>query len=257
METSTESGRGVVQKAGVECGKSVETSIKSGRGVWKECGVVWKAGVECGNEYIKRAGHVCGVHCVVLQPSEGPGDGAERGEQDRGGPRPTVLPRGAAVPDRTGVLDRDAGGSNAGQRTFDREFYTGVLVRSSDAAVRKTLELAQAHVAADTRFGVLGGRTFCSKLVLDLLCNSGMLGESAPACSLMETPRALFRILQKILQKKTFVSQPLSAISFADKSFATKTVDPRRSAVAFLSSPDMTESQKDNVPEDMLLLLGA
>jgi len=96
-----------VFSCGVECGKSVER-------VWKECGKsverVWK---ECGNEYIKRAGHVCGVHCVVLQPSEGPGDGAERGEQDRGGPRPTVLPRGAAVPERRGVLDRDAGGSDA------------------------------------------------------------------------------------------------------------------------------------------------
>jgi len=178
---------------------------------------------------------------VVLQPSEGPGDGAERGEQDRGGPRPTVLPRGAAVPERRGVLD----------------FYTGVLVRAPDAAVRKALELAQAHVAADTRFGVLGGRTFCTKLVLDLLCHSGMLGESAPARSLVETPSALFRILQKIVQQKTFVSQPVAAISFADRSFATKTVDPRRSAVAFRSSPDKTESQKDNVPEDMRLLLSA
>jgi len=145
------------------------------------------------------------------------------------------------------------------QRTFDREFYTGVLVRASDAAVRKALELAQAHVAADTRFGVFGGRTFCTKLVLDLLCHSGMLGESAPARSLVETPSALFRILQKIVQQKTFVSQPVAAISFADRSFATKTVDPRRSAVAFRSSPDKvnanSKSQKNNVPEDMRLLL--
>jgi hypothetical protein len=36
--------------------------------------------------------------------------------------------------------------------------------------------MARAHFAAGTRFGVLGGRTFCSKLVLDLLCESGMLG---------------------------------------------------------------------------------
>ena len=107
-----------VERVWKECGKSVERVWqecgKSVERVWKECGKsverVWQ---ECGNEYIKRAGHVCGVHCVVLQPSEGPGDGAERGEQDRGGPRPTVLPRGAAVPERRGVLDRDAGGSDA------------------------------------------------------------------------------------------------------------------------------------------------
>ena len=143
------------------------------------------------------------------------------------------------------------------QRTFDRDFYTPELVRAPQAAVRKALELARAHLVAKTSFGVLGGRTFCTKLVLDLLCHSGMLGESAPARSLVETPSALFRILQKILQQKTFVSQPLAAISFADRSFATKTVDPRRSAVAFRSSPDKTESQKDNVPEDMRLLLSA
>jgi hypothetical protein len=77
----------------------------------------------------------------------------------------------------------------------------------------------------------------------------------------VETPSALFRILQKILQQKTYVSQPLAAISFADRSFANETVDTRRSAVAFRSSTDKvnanSKSQKDNVPEDMCLLLSA
>ena len=61
-------------------------------------------------------------------------------------------------------------------RTFDREFYTGVVVRADAAAVASALLQARGHVAAGTGFGVLGGRTFCSKLVLDLLCDSGMLG---------------------------------------------------------------------------------
>ncbi len=51
-------------------------------------------------------------------------------------------------------------------------------------------------------------------LVLDPLCDSGMLEENAPVRSLVETPSALFRILQK----RTCVSQPLAAISFVDKS---------------------------------------
>ena len=50
------------------------------------------------------------MHCVVLQSGEGQGNGAEPCQQDRGGPGPAVLPRGAAVPERGGVLDRDAGG---------------------------------------------------------------------------------------------------------------------------------------------------
>ena len=68
-----------------------------------DCLCAW----ERGTEYIKRAGDVCGVHGVVLQPCAGPCDGAERDQQAGGGAGPAVLPRGAAVPERGGVLDRD------------------------------------------------------------------------------------------------------------------------------------------------------
>lgn len=98
------------------------------------------------------------------------------------------------------------------QRKFDREVYTGVVVRAAPGAVAAALELARRHVAAGTRFGVLGERTFCSKLVLDLLCDSGMLGvDTVPAeASRLVTPSGLFRLLKG----RQSVSQPLSAISF-------------------------------------------
>jgi len=104
------------------------------------------------------------------------------------------------------------------RRTFNRDFYTAVLVRAPEDAVGKALELARAHLVAKTSFGVLGGRTFCSKLVLDLLCQSGMLGGNTPVRSLVETPSALFRILQK----RQCVSQPLAAISFVDNKRRTR-----------------------------------
>ena len=159
-------------------------------------------------------------------------------------------------------------------RTFDREFYTGVLVRADHAAVGAALKLARAHVAAGTRFGVLGGRTFCSKLVLDLLCESGMLGTEALggdrlAPSLLVTPSSLFRMLQR----RQCVAQPLSAISFlegagargaavagagagagAGAAGAGAALCFGRTAVGFLYEQP---AQKENVPEDRLLLLGA
>lgn len=97
-------------------------------------------------------------------------------------------------------------------RRFDKEVYTGVVVRAAPAAVAAALELARGHVAAGTGFGVLGARTFCSKLVLDLLCDSGMLGpETVPAeASRLVTPSGLFRLLQR----RQCVSEPLTAICF-------------------------------------------
>ena len=160
------------------------------------------------------------------------------------------------------------------QRTFDRDFYTPELVRAPQAAVGKALELARAHLVAKTSFGVLGGRTFCSKLVLDLLCESGMLEGNTPVRSLVETPSALFRILQQ----RQCVSQPLAAISFVDNKDGNDNKDRKdnkdgkdnkvyhkdhkltnksSSAVGFRFAPDKTQSQKDNVSEDMQLLLGA
>lgn len=162
-------------------------------------------------------------------------------------------------------------------RTFDREFYTGVVVRADAAAVASALLQARGHVAAGTGFGVLGGRTFCSKLVLDLLCDSGMLGGGkdaaqdsvaqlvTPGQSRMLTPSALFRLLQR----RQCVAKPLSAISFVHAAAARGAAAVSaehclaRQAVGFRDGmhthkPNCKNTtQKENVPEDRLLLLGA
>ncbi len=59
---------------------------------------------------------------------------------------------------------------------------------------------------------MLGARTFCSKLVLELMCESGMIGpDTVPAeASRLVTPSGLFRLLQR----RQCVAEPLSAISF-------------------------------------------
>ncbi len=82
------------------------------------------------------------------------------------------------------------------KRPFDLDFYTAVVVRADASAVEAAHALARQHVQAQTSFGVTGKRTFCSKLVLDLLCNSGMLADETNRSRLL-TPSALFRILQK------------------------------------------------------------
>jgi hypothetical protein len=150
-------------------------------------------------------------------------------------------------------------------RTFDADFYTPVLLRSAPSAVAAALELARAHVAAGTRFGVLGGRTFCSKLVLDLLCDSGMLGTETLggdtlAPSLLVTPSSLFRMLQR----RQCLAQPLSAISFLEAGTARGAAGASvaagaapcfaRTAVGFRHEQ---EAQQKNVPEERLLLLAA
>ena len=178
-------------------------------------------------------------------------------------------------------------------RTFDGEFYTGVVVRADAAAVGKALGLARGHVAAGTGFGVLGGRTFCSKLVAELLCESGMVARAELAASRLVTPSSLFRMLQL----RQVVVQPLAAICFrggagelsavergageragerAGESVAGERGAGERGAapVGFLHAlslaPEMSSSflfarramgrsaaRKENVPEDRRLLLGA
>jgi hypothetical protein len=147
------------------------------------------------------------------------------------------------------------------KRAFDREFYTPVVVRADARAVEAALELARAHVEAGTRFGVLGGRTFCSKLVLDLLCDSGMLGGEKDAVttvqSRMLTPSALFRLLQQ----RPCVAQPQVAISFVHtpRGAAAPAHNLAHTAVAFKRNDNKTlkNKQKENVPEETQLLLGA
>jgi len=156
------------------------------------------------------------------------------------------------------------------KRPFDREFYTPVVVRADPAAVETALALARGHVQAETRFGVLGGRTFCSKLVLDLLCDSGMLGGAketkeaghdavpqllTPGQSRMLTPSALFRLLQR----RQCVAQPHLAISFVQhqRGPAAPCESFARTAVGFKHEQQKGAKQKENVPEETQLLLAA
>ena len=148
------------------------------------------------------------------------------------------------------------------KRPFDREFYTPVIVRADAGAVEAALELARAHVAAGTRFGVLNGRTFCSKLVMDLLCDSGMLGGEKDAVTLVQsrmlTPSALFRVLQQ----RPCQAQPQLAISFVHTLRGAAVHSLAQTAVAFKHKDIKTinhkqNKQKENVPEETQLLLQA
>lgn len=121
-------------------------------------------------------------------------------------------------------------------RRFDGEVYTGVVVRAAPEAVFAALDLARGHVAAGTGFGVLGARTFCSKLVLDLLCESGILGRE-PVGSRLVTPSGLFRLLQR----RQGVPDRLSAINFVVDCVpggGAAATDRQTAAVAFLEKGD-------------------
>lgn len=153
------------------------------------------------------------------------------------------------------------------KRSFDTDFYTAVHVRANPTAVEKALALARQHVEAKTSFGVLGGRTFCSKLVLDLLCDSGILGggkdtehETAtqpltPGQSRMLSPSALFRLLQR----RQCVAQPHLAISFVQHKRGPDTACESfaQTAVGFKHEQYTFAKQKENVPEEVKLLLRA
>jgi hypothetical protein len=141
------------------------------------------------------------------------------------------------------------------KRPFDREFYTPVVVRADASAVEAALALARKHVEAGTRFGVLGGRTFCSKLVMDLLCDSGMLGggqegqdASTSVPSRMLSPSALFRVLQE----RPCQAQPHLAISFVQQERGPAAAGSARTAVGF-----KLHQQKENLPEETQLLLAS
>jgi hypothetical protein len=164
-------------------------------------------------------------------------------------------------------------------RRFDPDFYTGVRVEAPAAAVDAALALARERVAAGTGFGVLGGRTFCSKLVADLLRESGMVREGELGGALLISPSALHRRLAALALSRARKSPlapagPLAPIAFAETAVQPSCPPrPGASPVAFsdlFSGPcvhlkthnkannktgDMTENKKES--EERRLLLAA
>jgi hypothetical protein len=166
-------------------------------------------------------------------------------------------------------------------RRFDPEFYTGVRVEAPAPAVGRALALARRHVELGTGFGVGGARTFCSKLVADLLRESGMVREEELGGALLISPSALHRRLGALALSRAVKSGPAPAGAgaragpLAPIAFAESAVQPscpprhRVSPVAFSgpcmhltlrsgSGADAPEPrQKEKVPEERRLLLGA
>jgi hypothetical protein len=141
------------------------------------------------------------------------------------------------------------------KRPFDLDFYTAVGVRADVSAVDAAHALARQHVQAQTSFGVTGKRTFCSKLVLDLLCDSGMLGQDMRSkTSRVLTPSALFRMLQQRQSSAPTQSRQL-AISFVQP-LCTKTSYQKCTGNLPLGfKNEETQKNKENVSEESVALL--
>lgn len=107
------------------------------------------------------------------------------------------------------------------QRTFDTDYYTGVVLRAPPQAVAKTRALAQRHVAARTPFGLTGGHTYCSKLVAELLRDGGLVAAEALPPAALISPSALYQQLTRLPNvvvlphPQPAVSAPTPAVSFA------------------------------------------
>jgi hypothetical protein len=127
------------------------------------------------------------------------------------------------------------------KRPFDREFYTPVIVRADALAVEAALIILLLMIITHqtvsqrqrARAQALNGRTFCSKLVMDLLCDSGMLGGEKDEVTLVQsrmlTPSTLFRVLQQ----RPCQSQPQLAISFVHTLRYAAVQSLAQTAVAF------------------------
>jgi len=114
------------------------------------------------------------------------------------------------------------------ERTFDTEFYTGVLLKARPQAIIKTLALAQRQVDLATPFGVSAGHTFCSKLVAELLRDGGLV----PADTLNDpwiSPSSLYEQLTRLHgvvlpAVHAIVSPPHKAVDFAGTARLTPTL---------------------------------
>ena len=106
-------------------------------------------------------------------------------------------------------------------RTFDPDFYTGVVLRAPPHAVNKAIDLARQHVQRNTPFGFSAGHTFCSKLVAELLRDGGVVPPDALPATMLMSPSALYQQLMRVPNvvllphPQAAVSAPTPALSFA------------------------------------------
>lgn len=83
-------------------------------------------------------------------------------------------------------------------RTFNTDFYTSLQIHASLPAIDKALDLARKHVASLTPFGVSASSTFCSKLVAELLLESGIVCTSSLPDYHVLSPSTLYFRLQHL-----------------------------------------------------------
>lgn len=114
-------------------------------------------------------------------------------------------------------------------RSFDPCFYTGVKIKTSKDRVQTALKLARQMTEAKLRFGFYesstappladASRTYCSKLMRDILSQSEIMPEHFSATRILLTPSALYRNLLRqphVVEFDTKRSQPTVAIDIFD-----------------------------------------
>lgn len=115
------------------------------------------------------------------------------------------------------------------QRTFDPCFYTGVRIKTSKDRVQAALKLAREVTQAKVGFGFYesttpaplspASRTYCSKLMRDILRQSEIMPNHFSATLTLLTPSALYRNLLRqphVVEFDTKCSQSVVAIDIFD-----------------------------------------
>jgi hypothetical protein len=112
------------------------------------------------------------------------------------------------------------------ESTFDPEFYTGVVLHAPPQAVFKMLALTQLHVERGIPFGVIAGHTFCSKLVAELLRDSGLVSANVLTDTHTQTfisPSALYEKLSHRLPGHKEISHLYQGRKSAEALFSSET----------------------------------
>lgn len=147
-------------------------------------------------------------------------------------------------------------------RTFDQDFYTGLLLGAPPLAVERTMELARQHAEKGTTLRVSGSYTICSKLVAELLRDGGMVGADDLLSPHLLNPSSPYHRLRRLpgvaenitVQQRTAVSsQPVSFLeswTFGQHLWLEESPTPRLSKKnIFLRSSCLQLAHDQRVPE--------
>ena len=88
-------------------------------------------------------------------------------------------------------------------RTYNTDFYTCLVIHADECVIEKALQLARRHVQLQTQFGLSAGCTFCSKLVAELLVESGIVSPQILPDSYFLSPSTLYHRLTQCRQQVT------------------------------------------------------